>query len=102
MSDTTNGPTSPAGGAVAPRRGWSSGNLPVVSTDDPNFWSVADASSLLGPPDLSEAQVRQLVRLAGLEPVGKRNAGSRRRHVRVYPAAAFIQAFEKIATIIAT
>ena len=101
MSDTTHGPEAPADGATAPRRGWSSGNLPVVNEDDPDFWSVADASSLLGPPDLDEAQVRQLVRLAGLEPVGKRNAGSRRRHVRVYPASAFINAFEKIATIIA-
>jgi len=102
MSDAPVGSESPARGVTAPRRGWSSGNLPVISTDDPNYWSVADASSLLGPPDLNENQVRQLVRLAGLEPVGKRYAGSRRRHVRVYPATAFIQAFEKIATIIAT
>lgn len=101
MSDTTARSESLVENGGTPRRGWSSGDLKVVRTDDPDFWSVADASALLGPPALTENQVRQLVRLAGLEPAGKRNAGSRRRHVRVYPAAAFIQAFEKIATIIA-
>lgn len=82
---------------MSARHGWTSAGLTVVSPDDPRFWSVADASRLLGPPELTEAQVRQLVRLAGLAPRGKRSNGPRRRHVRVYDATALIDAFETLA-----
>lgn len=83
-----------------PRRGWTSAHLDVVSTTDGTRWSVAEAANLLGPPQLTEAQVRSLVRLANLEPVGKRFNGSRRRHVRVYDANDLIKAYEKVATLL--
>lgn len=80
------------------KRGWSSADLPQVK-DDPRLWSVAEAARLLGPPQLEEAAVRQLVRLAGLEPRGKRANGPRRRHVRVYDALELINAYEKLAEV---
>ncbi len=84
----------------SPRRGWTSAHLPVISTEDGTYWSVADAAGLLGPPELTQAQVRHLVRLAGLEPAGKRFNGSRRRHVRVYDAQDFLRAYEKVSTLL--
>lgn len=83
----------------APRRGWSSRGLPLVGTTDPAYWSVYDASIMLGPPKLSEKQVRDMINLAGLRPPGKRRNGSRRRHVRVYLAVDLIDAFENIAKL---
>lgn len=80
------------------KRGWSSANLRVVR-DDPRYWTVADASRFLGPPDLTEAQVRQLLRLSGIGPVGKRANGPSRRHVRVYDAQELIAAFERLAEV---
>ncbi len=81
-------------------RGWSSAGLKQIDQDDPNFWSTAEASSLLGPPDLSHAQVRQLVHLAGLEPKGKKRVQRGGRHVRVYSAEELIAAYKAIADII--
>lgn len=84
----------------APRRrnaGWKSEDLPLVGVGDGSYWSVADAANLLGPPTLSEKQVRDLIGLLDMQPVGKRTAGPRRRHVRVYSAIALITAFEKVA-----
>jgi hypothetical protein len=83
-----------------PRRGWTSSHLEVIATTDGTRWSIADAANLLGPPQLTETQVRHLVRLASLEPVGKRFNGSRRRHVRVYDAQDLIKAYEKVATLL--
>jgi hypothetical protein len=80
-------------------RGYKTTGLPVVAVDDPRFWTVADAARLLGPPDLTEAQVRQLVHLAGLEPKGKRPGGSRRRHVRVYDAAELSTVYAALANV---
>jgi len=82
-----------------PRRGWSSRDLEVVPLLDPRYWSVFDAASLLGPPRLTEGQVRNLIHLAGLEPAGKRHNGSRRRHIRVYLAENLIEAYDKIAAL---
>jgi hypothetical protein len=77
--------------------------LAVVATDDDRFWSVFDAARMLGSDDdsggLSEEKVRNLIKLAGLQPAGKRHNGSRRRHVRVYRAVDLIHAYEKIATL---
>jgi hypothetical protein len=84
-------------------RGWSSKGLRVIAEDDPSFWSTADAARLLGPPELTHAQVRQLVNLAGLEPVGKKRVtvhGRGGRHVRVYKASDLIKAFSAIADIL--
>lgn len=76
-----------------PRRGWSSQDLPVVPTLDQDYWSVFDAAELLG---LTEGQVRSLIELIKLKPIGKRVNGSRRRHVRVYPAQRLIRAHGRI------
>lgn len=83
----------------SPRRGWSSQGLPVVAVDDPAYWSVFDAATLLGPPTLSESRVRNLIALANLRPAGKRHNGSRKRHVRVYRAAELLDAYEKVAQL---
>lgn len=82
-----------------PRRGWSSRDLAVVAVDDPSYWSVFDAATLLGPPKLSESQVRNLITLANLQPAGKRHNGARRRHVRVYRAVELLDAYEKVAQL---
>lgn len=83
------------------KRGWSSEGLKVIPEEDPNYWSTADAARLLGPPDLSHTQVRQLVHLAGLEPVGKKRlTGRGGRHVRVYRSSDLIKAFNAIADIL--
>ncbi len=85
------------------KRGWSSAGLKQIAPDDPNYWSTAEAASLLGPPTLSHTQVRQLVHLANLEPAGKKRVairGKGGRHVRVYPAADLIKAFNAIAEIL--
>jgi hypothetical protein len=85
---------------AASKRGYATRELPVIASDDPRYWAVSDAATLLGPPDLSEAQVRQLIHLIGLEPVGKRSGGSRRRHVRVYDANHLARAYAAIANVI--
>jgi hypothetical protein len=88
---------------VKSSRGWSSEGLDVVAQDDPSLWSTANAAELLGPPQLTQAQVRQLIRLAGLEPAGKRRvtvAGKGGRHVRVYRASELIKAYEAISAIL--
>jgi hypothetical protein len=82
------------------RRGYATRSLPVVSVDDERYWSVSDAASILGPPDLSEMQVRQLVHLLNMQPIGKRSGGSRRRHVRVYDAAHLARAYAAIESVL--
>lgn len=77
-------------------RGWSSEGLPVVG-EDPGLWTVASAAAVLGPPQLTPAQLRARVRVAGLVPVGKRRvteAGHSGRHARVYRATELIQLYE--------
>jgi hypothetical protein len=67
--------------------------------DDPELWTVAQAAVLLGPPDLNVRQVRDLVKIFGLEPVGKRRVtavGQSGRHARVYYASEFIKAYDAI------
>lgn len=84
--------------ATTTNRGWLSADLPVKG-DDPSLWTAADASRLLGPPVLSTDQVRQLIRMVGMVPVGKRRAGStqaRGRYARVYPADSLIRAYEAL------
>ena len=82
------------------RRGYATRNLPVVAEGDERYWSVSDASSILGPPDLSEMQVRQLVHLLNMQPIGKRSGGSRRRHVRVYDASHLARAYAAIESVL--
>lgn len=79
-------------------RGWSSTGLKTLG-DSPDHWTPAEAAAILGPPHLDAAQVRQLIRLAGLEPAGKRRVtahGRAGRHARVYPAADLIRAYEAV------
>jgi hypothetical protein len=82
------------------RRGYATRNLPVVAEDDERYWSISDASRLLGPPELSEMQVRQLVHLINLRPAAKRPSGSRRRHVRVYDASHLARAYAAIESVL--
>lgn len=83
--------------APKPRRGWSSQDLPVVPLLDDRYWSTFDAAELLGP---SRTSIRDLIRLAGLKPVGKRPNGSKRRHVRVYLAEDLLRAYEKVSDMV--
>jgi len=79
-------------------RGWSSDGLKTVGDDD-TLWTVADAAGLLGPPQLTRVQVRQLIKMVDLEPVGKRRVtpmGRPGRHARVYPAEALIKAYDAL------
>lgn len=80
--------------------GWRSDDLEVIPASDARYWSIADAARLLGPPVLTERQLRELIGICQLRPAGKRSAGPNRRHVRVYEAIRMIQAFEAIATVI--
>lgn len=79
-------------------RGWKSDGLKVVGDDD-RYWTVAQAAALLGPPRLTVAQVRQLVQMRNIQPVGKRRVsshGTAGRYPRVYLATDFIEAFEAL------
>ncbi len=88
--NTTDSPKSP--------RGWSSVGLKTVG-DNPSLWTVTDAARLLGPPELSPAQVRQLVKIFDIPAQGKRRVtadGRSGRHARVYEAQALILAYDAI------
>ena len=79
-------------------RGWTSAGLPSLG-DDPHVWTIADAARLLGPPQLSEAQLRSLVRMASLIPVGKRRVsvlGRAGRYARCYRAEDFIRLYDAV------
>lgn len=79
-------------------RGWTSKELKAVGDDD-TLWTAAEAAVLLGPPDLNVAEVRRLVSLFGIEPVGKRRTagqGQPGRAARVYRASDLIEAYDKL------
>ena len=83
-------------------RGWSSTGLSTVG-DDETLWTVADAATLLGPPQLSEHQVRQLIRMLDIDPVGKRRVtpyGRPGRHARVYEAQKLIKAYDALSRVL--
>jgi len=85
-------------------RGWSSANLRIVG-DDPTLWTTGDAARLLGPPELSPVQVRELIRVTGLQPVGKRRVtarGQSGRHARVYWASDLIRAYDALYRVVET
>jgi hypothetical protein len=78
--------------------GWSSTGLPTVG-DRADLWTVAEAASLLGPPDLNQTQVRSLIRMASLQPAGKRRTtcyGTPGRHARVYKADELIELYDTL------
>lgn len=82
-------------------KGWTSAGLKTVGDDD-TLWTVAEAACHLGPPVLTVAQVRDLVRIARLEPVGKRQTGrpTPGRQPRVYRAVDFIRAYEALSQVV--
>lgn len=77
------------------KRGWSNAGLPAVG-DDGTLWTVTDGARLLGPPELSVAQVRTLIRLAGVAPVGIRRTPGSGRGARVYRADDLIRVYEAL------
>jgi hypothetical protein len=79
-------------------KGWSSDGLKTVG-DDEKLWTAAEAAVLLGPPDLNTTEVRRLVQLFNLQPIGKRRTtghGQAGRHARVYLASELIEAYDKL------
>ncbi len=64
--------------------------LPEVDWADGSVWSIADAAWLL---DVSAREVRDAVRNAGVQAVGRRlERGRGTRHVRVYRALDVLEA----------
>jgi hypothetical protein len=81
------------------RRGWTTAGLTLVEADD-RLWTIGEAARLLGPPVLKEYQVRQLVVMMQLKPVGTRRpdrVDKRGRQPRVYRAIDFIRAYDVLA-----
>jgi hypothetical protein len=81
--------------------GWSSAGL-ATAGESTELWTVAEAATLLGPPQLTTAQVRALVRMASLEPVAKRRTtahGVPGRHARVYRASELIELYNTLLTV---
>jgi hypothetical protein len=81
--------------------GWSSAGLPAAG-ETAELWTVAEAAALLGPPQLSAAQVRSLVRMASLQPAGKKRTtgqGTPGRHARVYRAAELIELYDTLLNV---
>lgn len=79
-------------------KGWSVPSLPTVG-DNPEYWSAAEAAQMLGGGDLDARDVRNLVHLAHIAPVGKRwdvPQGKGGRHALVYNATDLIQAFDAL------
>ena len=82
-----------------PHVGWSSKDLTVLDGDqNGEYWTISEAASILGPPSLTETQLRQLIRMVSIEPAGKRPGGS--RYVRAYKAVELIKLYEAIAGVI--
>jgi len=71
--------------------------LPALG-DDTRFWTAAEAAALLGPPELTVTQVRQLIRLTSIAPAGRRKPGprSRGRWPSVYAAEDLIRAYDAV------
>lgn len=80
------------------KRGWTSTDLRVVTEDD-RLWTVEEAAQLLGPPMLAPWQVRQLVVMWQIKPVGVRSRSGeekRGRQPRVYRAIDLIKAYDAL------
>lgn len=82
-------------------KGWTSKGL-VTMGDDPTLWTVNDAAKLLGPPQLNVNQVRELIKMLGIQPIGKRRVtmrGRGGRHARVYKAETLIKAYDALSRL---
>lgn len=65
-----------------------------------NGWTIDDAAALLNPA-MSAAQVRALVTIAGLEPIGKRRPGARGgRPAAVYDMGALMRAHAVVVALL--
>ena len=75
-------------------RGWASAGLPSLG-DDASYWTVAEAALMLVVP---EDAVRNMIRVCGIAPAGKRRSGprSRGRYPLVYPAVRLIAAYDAV------
>jgi hypothetical protein len=78
---------------------WSGCELPLIDGDWQGLWTTAEAAALLGPPVLTERQVREMVRQQGVRPAGRRkDSGASRRYLRVYRVPELIRAYDALAT----
>lgn len=63
-------------------------------------WTVEDAVALLHPP-MTAAQVRALIIIAGLQPIGRRRSGARGgRPAAVYDVAELLRAHTAVAPLL--
>ena len=76
---------------------WSSADLPVLEPS-PSLWPLRIAAETLGPPELSERQLRDKLRAAGIKPVGKMRSGvpGHSRHIPLYSAVQLIELYESL------
>ena len=76
---------------------WSSADLPVLEPS-PSLWPLRIAAETLGPPDLSERQLRDRMRRAGIRPVGKMASGvpGHSRHTPLYDVSELIALYESL------
>jgi hypothetical protein len=74
--------------------------LPLLG-DDKRFWTAEEAAALLGPPNLSPAQVRRLVAMAGLEAIGRRRVkySGAGREARCYKAIDLIRLYDALGKV---
>lgn len=65
-------------------------------------WTIDDAAALLDPP-MTALQVRALIAIAGLKPIGTRRSGARGgRPAAMYDVAALIRAHAVVVAILAS
>lgn len=79
-------------------KGWTATELRVIAQDE-RLWTVDEAAQLLGPPVLEPGQVRHLVTMWQIKPVGVRSrtgVEKRGRQPRVYRAIDLIRAYDAL------
>lgn len=84
------------------KRGWSSAGLCVVVDEVDQHWTVAEAAKLLGPPQLTDAQVRFLIAAMQIQATGTRakdGNDKRGRRPRVYRALDLIKAYDVLSKV---
>lgn len=83
------------------KRGWTSAHLTLVE-DREKLWTVAEAATLLGPPVLDVTEVRRLISMMRIQPVGTRSQDGpdkRGRRPRVYRAIDLIRAYDMLSKV---
>jgi hypothetical protein len=77
---------------------WSSAGLNLVGEDE-RLWTIEDAARYLGSPSLTATQVRHLIAMTNMQPVGQRRPQrleTRGRAARVYRAIDLIRAHDAL------